>query len=229
MAFNLGQFRRDMLAVDNYISNLAYSITTVDVDTDTSLGVTFKDQAIVLTGKSFEYGINYYLKVGIKRDIDYNQTIIINLQNDNATQTLETYTIPRASGTTNSVAIIELVISPNNSYDKIVFTLQRNAQDYTITNPDGSSGRLLTIVQSDTKVATINNILSILGINSLTKIGVQGPPGLLMCINGEDIRIGPSGIYEIKNGYKVTFIGFIIQNSDDTPDKKDYFILDYQY
>jgi len=30
-----------------------------------------------------------------------------------------------------------------------------------------------------------------------------------MCINGEPIRIGPSGIYEIRNGYKVNFLGFV--------------------
>jgi hypothetical protein len=52
---------------------------------------------------------------------------------------------------------------------------------------------------------------------------------MLMCINGEDIRIGPNGIYEINNGYKITFIGFVVQQSDQTPDKRDYFILDYQY
>jgi len=45
-----------------------------------------------------------------------------------------------------------------------------------------------------------------------------------MCINGEEIRIGPSGIYEIKNGYTVNFIGFAI-----LPNDNNYFILDYQY
>jgi len=36
---------------------------------------------------------------------------------------------------------------------------------------------------------------------------------MLMCINGEGIRVGPSGIYEIKNGYKVKFLGIVQHNS----------------
>ena len=78
-------------------------------------------------------------------------------------------------------------------------------------------------------VGEIYNVLTTIGQRVLNKIGVQGPPGLLMCINGEDIRVGPSGIYEINNGYQVTFIGFVIQESDQTLDRRDYFILDYQY
>ena len=58
---------------------------------------------------------------------------------------------------------------------------------------------------------------------TLKQIGVQGPPGLLMSINGEPIRIGRSGLYEINNGINTTFIGFIVE-----ADEK-YFILDYQY
>jgi hypothetical protein len=37
------------------------------------------------------------------------------------------------------------------------------------------------------------------GINFI-KMGIQSRPGLMMAINGEEIRIGRSGIYEIKNG-----------------------------
>ena len=32
---------------------------------------------------------------------------------------------------------------------------------------------------------------------------------MLMCINKEQIRIGKSGIYEINNGIKINFIGFV--------------------
>ena len=45
-----------------------------------------------------------------------------------------------------------------------------------------------------------------------------------MCINGEEIKVGRSGLYEILNGYKISFIGFIVE-----PDDNKYFILDYQY
>ena len=64
---------------------------------------------------------------------------------------------------------------------------------------------------------------SISGNRILKQIGIQGPPGLLMSINGEEIRIGRSGLYEITYGINTTFIGFIVE-----ADEK-YFILDYQY
>jgi len=52
-----------------------------------------------------------------------------------------------------------------------------------------------------------------------------------MCINGEPIRIGPSGIYEIRNCYKIKFLSFIIRESEeeDGTYKTDNFIVDYQY
>lgn len=46
-----------------------------------------------------------------------------------------------------------------------------------------------------------------------------------MCINGEGIKVGKSGLYEINNGIKITFIGFIIENESDS--RK--FFLDYRY
>ena len=44
-----------------------------------------------------------------------------------------------------------------------------------------------------------------------------------MCINGEQIRIGKNGIYEINNTIQVTFLGFIPKSASE------YFIVDYEY
>lgn len=54
---------------------------------------------------------------------------------------------------------------------------------------------------------------------------------MLMCINGEEIRIGPSGIYEIKNGYIINFIGVVPRISRDSTGAigRDNFLIDYQY
>mgnify|MGYP003288954105 FL=1 len=48
-----------------------------------------------------------------------------------------------------------------------------------------------------------------------------------MSINGEGIKVGRSGIYEINNGVVVSSIGFVIESGDN--DVSNYFILDYQY
>jgi len=64
----------------------------------------------------------------------------------------------------------------------------------------------------------------------LTKIGIQGPPSLLMCINGEQIRIGKSGIYEINNDIiKITSISFAPKQATLTSNEVDYFIMDFEY
>jgi hypothetical protein len=113
----------------------------------------------------------------------------------------------------------------------LVLKLSRTASDYAKMNKDGNetfAGRIITIEEDKCKCFQVMNILdidSLKGINEFAKIGVQGPTGLLMCINGEEIRVGPSGLYEIKNGYKVNFIGFII--TEEFADEQ--FLLDYQY
>ena len=71
----------------------------------------------------------------------------------------------------------------------------------------------------------IGDGINVSGSNiNITQIGIHARPGTLMCINGEEIRVGRSGLYEILNGYKVTFIGFIVEPNDNK-----HFMLDYQY
>ena len=226
MSYQIGQFRKDSLN-GNYIQDLSYTITTVETpwggNTDSSsLEIVFTDRALQLA-RSLQSGQNYFLKVGIERQ-SLRQRINIILKNNNSTtnrsQTITSFTIPPLDNTNNKTAILETIISPNSAYDQIILQLTREIpQDFQTTN------RIVNVTDDDTVFGVLTNIVNIVGVeNGFTKIGVQGPSGLLMCINGEEIRIGPSGIYEIKNGYTVSFIGFAIL-SDDT----NYFILDYQY
>ena len=235
MSFNLGQFRRDQLNSNSYVTPLSYELQDLRVESGDTTQAVFIDKAIKFSQK-LEYGRNYYVKLGIRRILDSNQSITASLQNSNeadeSIQNLNTYFIPLGSEENNYIGVIELVISPNGSYDELVLTLQRNARDYSTKRedyPDRDNiyGRIMQVEVYT--VGEIYNVLTTIGQRVLNKIGVQGPPGLLMCINGEDIRVGPSGIYEINNGYQVTFIGFVIQESDQTLDRRDYFILDYQY
>ena len=101
---------------------------------------------------------------------------------------------------------IETVFVPNAAYDQIIIKDCTNC----------------TVVLN--QAAEINNVLTKLNINKLTKIGVQGPSGLVMDINGEEIRVGRFGIYELIRRIDIEFISFIINNDDNR-----FFILDYQY
>lgn len=248
MSYKIGQFRRDSLnGSQRYLTNISYQIVPVQTTLQQVVSTTFFTDYALNLSTSLTYGKSYYVKIGLKRQ-NTDQTITINLRqsttNDNNTdiennkniQVLDTITIPKKlDNSINNTAIIEVAFSPNATYNQIMLTLQRTANDFSIQNEIGTSGRLIEISETDTSVSQIFNILNILTdggnlIQSLKKIGVQGPPGLLMCINGQDIRIGPSGIYEIKNDYKITSIGFVIEDSNDvTFDKRNYFILDYQY
>ena len=59
-------------------------------------------------------------------------------------------------------------------------------------------------------------------INSFTNIGVWSHPDSIMAINGEEIRIGQSGYYEL-NDFEITNFGIVAQGPEDR------FSLDYQY
>jgi hypothetical protein len=83
-------------------------------------------------------------------------------------------------------------------------------------------------VNNYTQLIDVLNFLKIAysDLKYLTKIGVQGPPALLMCIDGEQIRVGKSGIYELNSNINITSISFVPKN---TSNGLDYFIMDFEY
>ena len=235
MSFNLGQFRRDQLVINSYRSALdGYSVQDKIVTSSISSSIKFVDQSIVLADGTFlDSAKSYYLKVSIHRNQNREQNLTITLQNSsslNSIQTFDTVYIPKGSSSSNNNVTFEIVLAPNGAYNEIVFTMDRNnVADISRNNGDGTYGAKVNIQVEE--LSEIYNILNAMNPKPerLIKIGVQGRSGLLMDINGEPIRIGPSGIYEINNGYKINYMGFILQDSPSTADGKDYFILDYQY
>lgn len=147
---------------------------------------------------------HYYFHGKIKR-LKTQQTFYIYLINKDDfsleanEQYLKTITIQEGEGW----ADIEFIFTPLITFDTILFKLQREAIDYI-----PSTCRYPTIIYQELSV--INNLLEVLNVNSLYKIGVQSRPGFLMCINGEEIRIGKSGIYELKNNFiLITFFSAV--------------------
>lgn len=61
------------------------------------------------------------------------------------------------------------------------------------------------------------------GTGTLSHIGVWGHPEQLLAINGEEIRIGQSGFYEL-NDFTINQLGVIVYDTD-----KDRFTIDYEY
>lgn len=176
--------------------------------------------------------VNYYLKFKIKKkrkdeskNLTGQQNITIRLIHENSSdedrQILKSIIIPEANSAADETYVtFDLVIAPNDNYNEIQFILNRVAS---------YDDRI--IVLEVEKYAKINNIIPSLDassdfgkISKLKQIGVQGPSGLQMCIDGESIKIGRTGIYEINHGYTISFLGFIYPEEWTKP-----FILDYQY
>lgn len=61
------------------------------------------------------------------------------------------------------------------------------------------------------------------GTSSLSHIAVWGHPGLLLAINGEEIKIGQSGFYELDD-FTINQLGVVVRDPN-----KDRFTIDYEY
>ena len=98
-------------------------------------------------------------------------------------------------------------------------------EDYNTVDRDGIYGRKIHMEVD--KLEEFKNIIDYIdtnGTGQIKQIGIQSAPGFQMCIDGEQIRIGRSGLYEIKNGVIIKFIGFVID-----PEDNQHFMLDYLY
>ena len=234
MSYKFGQFRKSQL--NSYLTPLEYTLSNIQVQSSLSEGITFVDKGIDLEGENILQALDnaknqrsYYIRFKIYKQ-ETKQNITVRLINTEKTkdnvQTIKAIEID--SGNEDDYSTFEIVISPNDNhnYNQIYFELNRELIDYNTLNQDGTYGRKINIAVD--RLDEIYNVIKFLNVSIegkkvLKQIGVQGPPGLLMSINGEEIRIGRSGLYEINNGIKTTFIGFVIENDEK------YFILDYQY
>ena len=230
--YKFGQFRKSQLS--SYLIPLEYTLNDLAVQSSLSRGVTFIDKGIDLDNvlqalDSSGKQKSYYIRFKIYKQTT-KQFITVRLVNTEKTsdnvQTIENLEID--AGNADDYSIFELVLSPNDNhtYNQIYFELNRELIDYNTLNTDGTYGRkVILTIDNLSEIYNVINFLqtSIENKGVLKQIGVQGPPGLLMSINGEAIRIGRSGLYEINNGINTSFIGFVIE------DDEKYFILDYQY
>lgn len=159
-------------------------------------------------------GVNYYFHAKIKR-LSSNQIFYIYLINynasqgeDNRTQYLKTITVQ--GGAETEWVDFEILFTPLITFDAILFQLQRNIEDYR------TSTRYPVIVYEE--LSRVNNMITSKIANNveLIKMGIQSHPGLMMCLNGEEIHIGRSGIYEVKNGIiLVNFLSVLFAATED--------------
>ena len=233
--YNFGQFRRTQL--DSYMTALDYNFTDLETQSPLSQNIVFLDKIISLSEQNILQATDntgtvvksYYMRFKIYKKEDSEQLVTIKLVNTNKTednqQTIKTVKVE--SGLENDYSTFDIVIAPNATYNSIQFILNRIIDDYNTVDNDNIYGRKMNINIDSLKeiynvIETLNPSIDNLG--RLKQIGVQSAPGLMMSIEGELIRVGRSGIYEINNGVSIKYIGFIVE-----PDDGKYFVLDYQY
>lgn len=238
MAYNIGQFRRTSNINDYYedISNdfvIQYFQERLNELTST---VFFENAYYDFsnTGNKMNKQNYYYLNFSVKK-MNSIQNFYLKLKNltqsdddfsDNNEQIIAEFTVPQST-IEDDWTDFEIIIAPNKTYGQLYWDLRRTiSNDYLSTSDmqvEGAIGRKMTIVIN--QFAIIKNIVK--DINKIVKIGVQGPPSLLMCINGEQIRIGKTGIFEInEDNVSISFVGFIPKVKNDI---LEYFIMDYEY
>ena len=201
MAYIIGQYNHNNASSDDasFITpittgNASRYSNSGDVGSISSSANYFADECITnLNLVSSEY---YYFRCQIKRMV-MPQTFTIKLINYNdAGNAVEQFIkqITVQGGNRQEWVNVEFIFSPVISFDTILFQLQRTMDDYqgSIRYPK-IAYQQLGIINNIINSKIENNIL-------LLKIGVQSHPGLTMCINGEEIHISKTGIFEIKNG-----------------------------
>lgn len=228
--FNIGQFRRTQAT--NYTTPVTYKVGKKLQETDI---IDFYDPELELDESDTISSLqSYYLAFSVKQLPNSQQRFTIKLEHSEMiqedVQSVRTFIVPQGEGET----YFELIFNPNAIYNRVVFELRRDALDFTMYNEDKTNGRFMqiTVERFDSVTNIIDSYLkSKYSIkNGLRKIGIQGPPGLLFVLNGEEMHIGRTGIYELYyDDITIKTIGFILKESLVTQDGLDYFTMDFKY
>ena len=221
--YNIGQYRYSKGA--EYLSTIideVYPLNRHEYDENTQTKT--KDLKISYNFKGLT---TYHLKCafnGFGTDIPQEFTIKLKTEDGKREQIIKTFSF---SGTKYSNSI-EVAFTPKTDFSKIVFELKRE----TLYDFSGNGPREMTFSQSNNvSLSSVANILgnAFLNIDSIFKLGIQGPTDLIICINGEPIRLGPSGVFEVhKEDFVIYAVGFIINKNSRSSEAMN-FIMDYCY
>lgn len=189
----------------------------------------YKVQKLVYKGLSLQRNVAYFVRIYIKRQRALEQSVTVTLSNDGGSisqkcKVLYIDALPADVENDDNASLFDtrqwtccnFIFIPNQSgYSQLRFELSE----------------LLAINNKKVvgNISMFNQIVNLLntkvrqkhGVNTIIKLGVQSRPGTVMCINGEEIRIGRTGFYEINSGVEINYFGFGAELKD--------FIFDYVY
>lgn len=158
----------------------------------------------------------YYVKFSVGRSTTIDQTIELKLidPTNNKQQYLKTIKVNHAP-IEGKKYYFSLIFTPFDDFTGLLF----NSNISTDDTPDIS---LISLQQVPNLISSMISAPE----NSdviITKLAVQGPYGTWLNLNGEGVRIGNSGIYEIADD-NITIERFGIVNPDPS-----FLIIDFEY
>lgn len=229
--YNIGQYRySDQTEYLTYMINGMIDVSQQDPNGDYKY-YDYNQQTQVYDLKidfDFQGLQTYYLVcpfLGFGKGITQEFVVKLKSNDTNREQIIKTYNMGDRTSET-SIGTIMLAFTPKTRFHKIVFELKRGKDP---TDEESLTRKLVIPSNRAVKLATVNNILTNLSnIDSIFKVGIQGPSDLIVCINGEPIRLGVSEMFEIhKDDFKIYSIGFIPPTATKT--NPVHFIMDYCY
>lgn len=123
--------------------------------------------------------------------------------------------------------------------NNLLIVIQRGSLDYSInTTPPNASesgfGRLIILDTTDVELSEINNLIT---GETISKLGIHARTGTNLMINGERMRVGRSGYFELDKVIDITSLGIYIPALDENATeaerelqrKNNFFVADYTY
>lgn len=237
MAYAVGQLIKEPIASSNkYLTSLSfkgedfnnpeYVPISFEEENGENKPIYVNDYMISYVGNNFStsevYHLSFYLDrmwvgpEGNKKTVDFHFKIQLKSGDGDAAFYQDIRRIKVEGGNERDKALISVIFSPNDStYNKILLRIERTQEDW-------EAGYTKKLTVSDIKLEKVENIIP--QQKNIKKIGIQGTSGLMFTINGEEMIIGRTGIYELYHpDIPINYLGFVTYSDDD------FFIVDYQY
>lgn len=238
MSYQIGQFKRTDLnstEYENTIAKLAEPETGLVQGTVTSI---YNDSCIdgVIrfeenSKKKFAAGTTYKINLRLKLQevAKFNGSIQIKLSDGvDKYQIIKNIPINIENSTYSYSRTVFFM--PRYDFSSVVFEIVR-------TGENAEYGGVF--VAEEAEVIEMTNILSKIKVPKIRKLGLQASEGTRFTINGAEIKLGKSGVFMSKE-MDITSVCFEINSSNNIeyneyedkivqPDKKTFFIMDYQY
>ena len=251
----------------NHWSDISTTVGTITTPINYFISNQYTDATIDTTLKE---GEKYFLSVDIDRigsgtiETGNQETgntekeIVIKLLKDNNStilssdnQYIDTIILPKQE-TINEEKITKssfnFIIAPKAEYQRIAFILKRD-----LTKGDAELRIKINVKKFAKLQNLITDVMKVSDPNiNITQIGIHAKPGTLMCINGEPIKIGKRGVFELNSVFRlqqkassntsqdsttdtpqpntigISFLNIINLNEDDKKPKQ-YYTIDYRY